>query len=88
MLAKELIRAWGMYVGKPSRVMNMDINSVFHEQRITYIDCLAIVMLWALVNQLYRSLHPKDDNGRNAIIGLLCVLLYAIGRIILMQLGG
>jgi hypothetical protein len=70
-------------------VLTWDINSVFHEHRITYIDCLAIVMLGALLNQLYRSLHPKDEKGRkgrrNAIIGLLCVLLYAIGRIILMQ---
>lgn len=69
--------------------MNMDINSVFHEQRITFIDCLAIVMLCAILNQLYRHRRPQDEQGkkgrRNALIGVGCLLLYAAGRIILIQ---
>jgi len=67
----------------------MELSTVFDEQRITYIDCLAIVMLFAILNQLYRHRHPQDEQGikgrRNAIIGVVCLLLYALGRIVLIR---
>jgi hypothetical protein len=65
----------------------MELSTIFDEPRITFFDCVVIVMLCAFARQLYRNRKLGDERERkerrNAIIGISCVLLYTIGRVVL-----
>jgi hypothetical protein len=60
------------------------------DQQLTFIDCIMIVAACVGVIRLLRSRHPKNEQERKArryaVIGLVCVLVYALGRIALILL--
>jgi hypothetical protein len=73
-------------------VRNMNFSAfLMADARFTYMDSIVIVALFFIVMGLYRNHHPKDEKGRkqrrNFILGVVCVLLYALGRIVLILYG-
>jgi hypothetical protein len=63
---------------------------IMADQQLTYIDCVMIVVAVYGVIRLYRTRHPKNEqerkSRRNTNVGLVCFLVYALGRIALILL--
>jgi hypothetical protein len=78
--------------GGSINVASLLIADVMSEARLTYIDAIAIVSLFFIASALYRNRHPKDEQGRkqrrSSMLGVACVVLYALGRLVLILNSG
>ena len=64
----------------------MNVSALFmSDARLTYVDSIVIAALCFIVIRLYRTRHPKNEQERRArrksLFGLVCFLVYALGRI-------
>jgi len=80
--------AWWYYLESEGKPAVIDPEKCF----VPGLCSIVIVALFFIVMGLYRNRHPKDEKGRkqrrNFILGVVCVLLYAIGRIVLILNNG
>jgi hypothetical protein len=66
-------------------------EDMFSQPGFTYIDAVCIAAFWFIGIRVRQTLHPRDEEGRKAqkkargtaILAAEFLLLYALGRIIL-----
>jgi hypothetical protein len=71
-------------------------GDLFAQPRITYIDSIIIAAFLLTAVRVYQTLRPRDEEGRKAqkkarktaLLTGACLLLYALGRIILIVSNG